>query len=147
VVPVENDPHWLVGIEILSVEKPEKPFDKNGKVVLLIHSPARLFAGEEKAPGKTYLFKVPGTMRNGRPVFYSAWYSESRQEVLVIDQTKPGALRIGGFPKDYGRIATTGWKDGRFFVHVQGDNVESGFMIYRALKTKQATEVKHWAAW
>ena len=77
----------------------------------------------------------------------SGWYSESRQEVLVIDQTKPGALRIGGFPKDYGRIATTGWKDGRFFVHVQGDNVQSGFMIYRALKTKQATEVKHWAAW
>ncbi|MCX6879655.1 MAG: carboxypeptidase-like regulatory domain-containing protein, partial [Verrucomicrobia bacterium] len=76
VVPVENDPHWLVGIDILSVEEPETPFDKNGKVVLLIHSPARLFAGEEKIPGKTYSFKVLGTMRDGRPAFYSAQAEE-----------------------------------------------------------------------
>jgi hypothetical protein len=78
VVPVENDPHWLVGIEILSVETAEKPFDKKGKVVLLIHSPARLFSGgEDKAPGKTYLFKVSGTMRDGRPAFHSAQAEEN----------------------------------------------------------------------
>jgi beta-lactamase regulating signal transducer with metallopeptidase domain len=81
-VPVENDPHWLLGIDILSVEKAERPFDKNGKAVLLIHSPARLFAGEEaKAPGKTYLFKLFGKMRDGRPVFYSAQAEENTSPV------------------------------------------------------------------
>jgi hypothetical protein len=47
-----------VGIDILAVQKAVKPFDKQGTLVLLIHSPAMSFAGEEdKAPGRTYSFR------------------------------------------------------------------------------------------
>ncbi|HUT10162.1 MAG TPA: hypothetical protein VMY42_06675, partial [Thermoguttaceae bacterium] len=114
-----------------------------GMAVPLVDLPrtqAAVFFRVEKDPPDMTGFEKPWTLGSE-----SARYSESRQEVLVIDQTKPGALRIGGFPKDYGRIATTGWKDGRFFVHVKPD-VESGFMIYCDLKTQQVTEVEHWAA-
>jgi hypothetical protein len=69
-VPIGADPRWLVGIAILSVEKPLPPFDQMEKRVLFVHSPALLFGGAEKAPGKTYTFKVFGHVRNGRPKFY-----------------------------------------------------------------------------
>ncbi len=78
VVPIGIDAHWLVGIEILSIEKSAKPFDKKGKEILLIHSPAILFAGDEKAPGETYSFKVLGNMRNGRPEFYCVEAQENK---------------------------------------------------------------------
>jgi hypothetical protein len=86
VVPVGFDAHFLVGIEILSVEKAAKHFDKKGKVVLLIHSPAILFHGveREKVPGRVYLFKVFGDMSNGRPHF---GYAET--EEIKSPEKKP----------------------------------------------------------
>jgi len=78
VVPIGFDAHWLVGIEILSTEKSVKPFNKKGKIILLIHSPAMLFAGDEKAPGKMYSFKVFGEMRKGHPEFGFAEAQENK---------------------------------------------------------------------
>lgn len=79
VIPVGVDPHWLIGINILSVETPVKPFDKKGKIILLIHSPAILFDGdEEAAPGRTYSFKVVGAMRDKRPEFYHIQAQEDK---------------------------------------------------------------------
>jgi hypothetical protein len=78
----ENHPRILLGSPI---EKPAKPFDKKGKVILAIHSPAVLFAGDEEAPGKTYSFNVFGNMRDGRPEFYAA----EAQENTSPEKKKP----------------------------------------------------------
>jgi hypothetical protein len=37
-----------------------------------------LFAGDEKAPGKMYSFKVFGVMRHGRPEYYAAEAKEEK---------------------------------------------------------------------
>lgn len=77
----------------------------------------------------------------------SAWFNASRGEVLVTGLTKAGALRIAGFPKEFGRICATGWEDGnRFFVHVSRDP-HSGTMIYCELKKQQVSQIKHWTGW
>ena len=86
-MPVAFDARFLVGIEILSLEKPAKPLDKKGKIVLAIHSPAVMFRGEEdNAPGKTYSFKVFGKMRNGRAEFY---YAEAEEKMAPERKRHP----------------------------------------------------------
>ena len=77
----------------------------------------------------------------------SAWYNMSNGEVLVIGRTKTEALRITGFPKDYGHVVATGWEDDkRFFVHLS-PGADTGTMIYCDLTKKTVTEVKRWGAW
>ena len=95
VVPVAFDPRFLAGIEILSIESPVKPFDKKGKITLAIHSPAILFAGDEKAAGKTYAFKVFGTMRDGRPEFYAAHWAPSQDGPFRVYSTGGPAPKNG----------------------------------------------------
>jgi hypothetical protein len=68
----------LVGIEILAIEKPVPPFHKKGEEILAVHSPAMLFAGDEKPVGKTYSFKAFGVMREGRPSFYHIEAQENK---------------------------------------------------------------------
>lgn len=78
VVPVGVvDLHWLVGIEILSIEKPAKHFDKKGQQVLLIHSPTLLFqeGSQTNILGKKYLFSVFGEIEDGVPHYE---YAEAR---------------------------------------------------------------------
>jgi len=80
-VPVGNQPelNWLVGIEILSIEKAAKLFDKKGEMILLIHSPA-LFFGQPKKRilGKDYLFNVFGELKDGIPHYYDAEVKEEK---------------------------------------------------------------------
>jgi len=77
----------------------------------------------------------------------SAWYNMSTGEVLVVGPKKNEAIRISGFPKEYGSVIATGWEDGkRFFVHV-ATGFDSGTMIYCDLKKREVTKVEHWAAW
>ena len=65
--------NWLVGIEILSIEKSAKPFEKKGKVVLLIHSPAMFFGQPAKRVlGKQYAFEVFGEVKGGIPHYQYA---------------------------------------------------------------------------
>jgi hypothetical protein len=70
-VPIGVDPRWLVGIEILAIEKPADRFDKKGDAILAIHSPVRVFVDDrEKTLGKLYDFKIVGFMRDGRPSYH-----------------------------------------------------------------------------
>ena len=71
VVPVGGaDLHWLVRIEIVSIEKPAKPFEK-GQASLLIHSPALFFSGRtaEEPIGKEYSFDLFGGVQTGVPEY------------------------------------------------------------------------------
>lgn len=73
VVPVGPDPRWLAALDIISIEKPERLFEKKGRVVLAIHSPTRLFAANDKdAVGRAYSFRIAGILREGRPSYHSA---------------------------------------------------------------------------
>jgi hypothetical protein len=81
VVPIEIVPMWLAEVEILSIEKPMKPFDKNGKINLAIHSPARLFAKPiEEVLGNEYSFTVFGILRNGDPDYYGV---EAKEDIAM----------------------------------------------------------------
>jgi len=77
----------------------------------------------------------------------TAWFNASKGEVLVLGPGKTEALRISGFPEEYGGIVATGWEGGkRFFVHVS-KGPDAGTMIYCDLVKTEVTEVKHWAAY
>jgi hypothetical protein len=74
------DLRWLLGIEILSVEKADQLFARKGEEILLIHSPA-LFCREsdqKKILGKQYSFKVFGELKDGVPRYYDAEVTEVR---------------------------------------------------------------------
>jgi hypothetical protein len=74
-----------VGVDILSIEKEAKLFDKKGHVVLLVHSPAKLFAGNAEEPiGKKFLFKIEGVLRDGKPVYSFAQAGEYKEPVKEI---------------------------------------------------------------
>lgn len=80
VVPIEIVPMWLAEVEILSIEKAAKPFDKKGKMILAIHSPARLFMEPaEDVPGKQYSFTVFGTLKDESPDYYGAEAKEVKR--------------------------------------------------------------------
>lgn len=82
-VPVgtQFDLKWLVGIEITSVEKAAKPFEKKGDDILLIHSPSLFFGKpEKKVLGREFSFKLFGEMKDGVPRFQHAEVKE--QEAL-----------------------------------------------------------------
>ena len=65
----------------------------------------------------------------------------------MLDSTTSGALRIAGFPEDYGRVVATGWEaDRRFYVHVS-PGADTGTMINMNLEKKEVAEVRHWGAW
>ena len=75
----------------------------------------------------------------------SAWFRSSTCEVLVIDLAKPAAIKISGFPRGYGGIVATGWKDGKeFFVHLSR-TPHSGTMIYINPLAKTVKRIEHWA--
>ena len=71
VVPIgRRDLRWLVGIEILSIEKPNKTFDKKGERILLVHSPATLIPYPRDyvvGSGRQFSFRVFGKMKEGVP--------------------------------------------------------------------------------
>lgn len=77
---MQFDLNWLVGIEILSVEKPAKPFDKKGDKILAIHSPALFFAPQttKKAIGMQYSIQVFGELKDGVPRYHYAELKEKR---------------------------------------------------------------------
>jgi hypothetical protein len=80
-VPIGTQPelNWLVGIEILSVEKAAKLFDEKGEVVLRIHSPALFFRqSSEQVVGKRYSFKVFGELKDGVPRYDHAEVKEEK---------------------------------------------------------------------
>jgi hypothetical protein len=96
---------------------------------------------EEKAPPD-----MTGFLKHWTVGTATAWFCESKGEVLVLGPGEKQVLRISGFPKGYGRICATGWeKDTRFFVHL-GHGPDAGTMIYCDLERRKITEVKHWAA-
>jgi hypothetical protein len=77
VVPIGPDPRYLIAVEIVDIHKSAKPFERNGKVVLAVHSPILLFAKPASdILGKTCSFKVSGQMRDGRP---SYWLAEAKE--------------------------------------------------------------------
>lgn len=77
----------------------------------------------------------------------SAWYNMSTGEVLVLGPKETEALRISGFPQNYGHVVATGWEDGkRFFVHVS-PGADTGTMIYCDLKNRKVIEVRRWGGW
>ena len=96
-VPVAFDAPLLGGNRNpLSGETSQAPRQK-GKAVLAIHSPAKLFrGGEDKAPGKTYLFKAFGKMRNGCAEFY---YAEAEEK--KAPERKPHPKRMAGAKHNY----------------------------------------------
>ncbi len=75
---MQFDLNWLVGIEILSIERSAKPFDKKGDVILAIHSPALFFAPQtaKNAVGKQYSFQVFGELKDGAPRYHYAELKE-----------------------------------------------------------------------
>lgn len=80
-VPIgTHDLNWLVGIEIVSIEKPAKPFDKKGEQTLLIHSPSQLFhqPSDEETVGKDYSFKIFGDLKDGIPRYTWAEATEGK---------------------------------------------------------------------
>jgi len=83
VVPIGVDPRWVVGIEILSIQKPADRFDKKGDTILAIHNPVRVFLDDrEKTLGKLYEFKTVGFLHDGRPTYL-------RVEAQEKDETEP----------------------------------------------------------
>jgi hypothetical protein len=71
-VPIGVLPRWLAEVEILSIERAAKPFDKKGSIVLAIHSPVLVFAEPAEAiPGQQYSFVVFGRLRDGNPEYYT----------------------------------------------------------------------------
>jgi hypothetical protein len=82
-VPIGTQPelNWLVGIDILSIEKAAKLFDKKGEEMLLIHSPAMMFSGRpiKKVIGKQYSFKVFGELKDGAPRYSHAEVVETNR--------------------------------------------------------------------
>lgn len=80
VIPIGVDPRWLVGVEILSIEKPVERLDRKCDAILAIHSPVKTFLAErEKIPGKVYVFSISGVMRDGRPACYGAEATEKKE--------------------------------------------------------------------
>ena len=78
-VPIGTQPelNWLVGIEILSIEKAAKLFNKKGEEILRIHSPAQFFGqSRKKVVGKRYSFVVFGELKDGVPRYDSAEVTE-----------------------------------------------------------------------
>ncbi|MBN1912068.1 MAG: hypothetical protein JW818_20275 [Pirellulales bacterium] len=83
VVPIGVDSRWLVGIDVLSIEKPGGTFAKKGAVVLAIHSPVRAFGEDrEHIPGKIYQFNVSGTMSAGRPSYHTVETREKKEATV-----------------------------------------------------------------
>jgi hypothetical protein len=70
--------NWLVGIDIISIEKAAKAFEKKGESVLLIHSPAIFFQTAEKVIGKQYLFEIFGEVKGGTPRYDYADVKEKK---------------------------------------------------------------------
>jgi hypothetical protein len=79
-VPIGIDPRFRVAVDILSIEKESVCFDKKGEVILLIHSPAKLFAGFRGEPvGRKFAFKVEGVLGDGKPNYTFAQADEYRK--------------------------------------------------------------------
>jgi hypothetical protein len=75
----------------------------------------------------------------------SAWFRSSTREVVVVELAKPDVVRISGFPRDYGGIVATGWKDGKhFFVHLSR-HPHAGTMVYLNPVAKIVTRIEHWS--
>jgi len=69
--------NWLVGLDILSIEKAAKPFEKAGEKVLLIHSPAMFFGQPaKKVIGKQFSFDIFGDLKDGLPRYNYAEVKE-----------------------------------------------------------------------
>lgn len=119
--PVDTMPFWEGGQWRLidrtgkvlkrSTERIEYP--QTDQAAELVRTQAAVsFRVEEDSPDMT------GFVKHCTLGSESAWFNGSRGDVLVIGLPKTAALRIAGFPKEYGGIRATGWEDGkRFFVH------------------------------
>ena len=80
VVPIGVlDLNWVVGLDIVAIEKPAKSLDKKGELMLLIHSPAILFGrpGEESV-GKEFYFRVFGKMEDNELSYRYAEATEKK---------------------------------------------------------------------
>lgn len=80
-VPIGTQPelNWLVGIEIRSIEKPAKAFDKKGERILMIHSPVLFFARPaDEVIGRQYSFKVFGEVKDSVPRYRYAELKEKK---------------------------------------------------------------------
>jgi HEAT repeat protein len=88
-VPVGFDQHFLVAVDILSIEKPFKPFDHKGQVVLLVHSPSRLFKVVDPNR-KKFAFTITGVLRDEKPIYTFAEadkYTKSHKEEIPHQKT------------------------------------------------------------
>lgn len=88
-VPIgkQVDLNWLVGIDILSIEKTAQLFDTKGERVLLVHSPARFFAPDspERAVGQQYAIAVFGDLKDGVPRYE---YAELKKDLCQATTTE-----------------------------------------------------------
>jgi hypothetical protein len=92
VVPIGIRPRWLVAVEIISIEKPFKPFDKKGQVVLLVPSPTRLLGiYSNNKPEELFQFIISGVLRDDKPEykFVSAGtYLEPQENASSLKQER-----------------------------------------------------------
>lgn len=89
-VPIGIDPNWLVAIDILSLEKPFRPFTEKGQAVLLVHSPTLLLADPSNDRlGKTYRFTITGVLRDGKPNYHFAQAFEYRETEQKKSSSQP----------------------------------------------------------
>jgi HEAT repeat protein len=76
-LPIGVEPKWLVAIDILAIEEAVQPFEKKGRIVILIHSPTRVLGLAESYRGKVYEFTITGVLRDGK---YSYNFVEATEE-------------------------------------------------------------------
>jgi hypothetical protein len=79
-IPIGADVRWLIGIDVLSVEKAGGQFGKKGPLILAVHSPVKVFREDrENVPGKVYEFRISGFMSDGRPTYSMAEAQEEKK--------------------------------------------------------------------
>lgn len=77
----------------------------------------------------------------------SAWFDAASGQALVLEETSSEALRVSGFPRQYGTIVATGWEGGKnFFAHLSR-GADFGTMFYLDLDARRVQAIYHWAAW
>jgi serpin B len=86
---VSHEAWWRVQGKILSVENASVPFEKPGKLDIAIHSPARTFyQSAEEAAGKTFQFRIVGSLHNGKTHYY---HVQAREISMVVSDVKDTA--------------------------------------------------------
>jgi hypothetical protein len=97
VIPVDADPNFALTMRIESVTPADTNFAAGSKVTFAIHSPSKLFMGED-AKGKTYDFSVRRMTEQGKTRYFQLEIRKEKADKAVATrdpdpESRPRSLR------------------------------------------------------